>query len=502
MQSYSPIQLRSGRKAARNIVIKTKATATSLVVADNQTKSDSLTTFSKAVVSLEQNDLALEATAKLTSKLDKNTIDTNIKIVPTNNNENDEDSNENEEEEDELESDVDDGLHGCNQYYNENDFTMYNQDELPKGIYSDDTEKLMIISSQKRKKNGEFGKKLCLNGYFYTIADQNTTRTLWRCEKYKTCSAKIQTKSEFVRDVTSFPVHNHEPYYEQEECLKVKHEIRQQAQKTREKPRNIIQRAKLEINKDVVPYLSNDRSLKAMVNRIRSKNADYGKAPTSTSEIDICDELAMTYNNEEFIFFDSGQKDSKRCIIFSTEFNLDVLASNDVWFVDGTFKVCPKIFYQLFNVNIRIGGRSVPMISACLFSKEESEYDKCFSEISKAIKRHPRLIVSDFEKAILNSLAKYFPNSRVAGCYFHLTQNLWRKMGEYNLQTKYDKEKENRIYKSFSCLKCLAFLPPNDVIRAFQFIKTSSPAEFAGILKYFETYYIGKRVKQNADYFL
>jgi len=139
------------------------------------------------------------------------------------------------------------------------------------------------------------------------------------------------------------------------------------------------------------------------------------------------------------------------------------------------------------------------MISACLFSKEESEYDKCFSEISKAIKRHPRLIVSDFEKAILNSLTKHFPNSKIAGCFFHLTQNLWKKMGEYNLQSKYDKEKENRVYKSFSYLKCLAFLPPNDVIQAFQFIKSSSPVQFAGILKYFETYYIGKRVKQNAE---
>jgi hypothetical protein len=72
-------------------------------------------------------------------------------------------------------------------------------------------------------------------------------------------------------------------------------------------------------------------------------------------------------------------------------------------------------------------------------------------------------------------------------------------MGEFNLQSKYDKEKENRIYKSFSCLKCLAFVPPNDVIRAFQFIKSSAPAEFTGVLKYFETYYIGRRVKQNAE---
>lgn len=78
----------------------------------------------------------------------------------------------------------------------------------------------------------------------------------------------------------------------------------------------------------------------------------------------------------------------------------------DVWYVDGTFKVCPKIFYQLFNINLRIGGKSVPLLSSCLYSKEEVEYDKCFSHISSHIKTHPRLIVADFEKAILNSIAR------------------------------------------------------------------------------------------------
>jgi hypothetical protein len=42
-------------------------------------------------------------------------------------------------------------------------------------------------------------------------------------------------------------------------------------------------------------------------------------------------------------------------------------------------------------------------------------------------------------------------------------------------------------------------LPPNDEIPAFQVIKSTSPFEFAGVLKYFETYYKGKREKQNVE---
>jgi hypothetical protein len=57
----------------------------------------------------------------------------------------------------------------------------------------------------------------------------------------------------------------------------------------------------------------------------------------------------------------------------------------------------------------------------------------------------------------------------------------------------------NKIYKSFGFLKCLAFVPVGDVIHAFNFIKSNAPPEFNGILKYFETYYIGKRLKKNSD---
>jgi hypothetical protein len=160
----------------------------------------------------------------------------------------------------------------------------------------------LLFLRKKRKKNGEYGKKLCLKGYFYTISDQNNLRTIWRCEKFKTCPAKIHTHSDFVKDIANFPIHNHEPHFELEECLKLKHEIRQLAQKTREKPRNIIQQAKLDIDKECVAYLSEDRNLKAMVNRIRSKNADYGKAPMTVSEIEICNELSTTYDSEEFVF--------------------------------------------------------------------------------------------------------------------------------------------------------------------------------------------------------
>ena len=60
-------------------------------------------------------------------------------------------------------------------------------------------------------------------------------------------------------------------------------------------------------------------------------------------------------------------------------------------------------------------------------------------------------------------------------------RKLWKKLGEFILQSKYDKEKVTKIYKSFGFLKRLAFVPVCDVINAFNFIKSFAPLEFNGV---------------------
>ena len=47
---------------------------------------------------------------------------------------------------------------------------------------------------------------------------------------------------------------------------------------------------------------------------------------------------------------------SKGCmqgiVIFGTENALQHLSEADTFFVDGTFSVCPSIFYQIFTIHI------------------------------------------------------------------------------------------------------------------------------------------------------
>lgn len=54
------------------------------------------------------------------------------------------------------------------------------------------------------------------------------------------------------------------------------------------------------------------------------------------------------------------------------------------------------------------------------------------------------------------------------GCWFHLSQNLWKHMQEYSLHIEYVKDK--MIWRSYQRLKSLPFVPIKDVIKAFELI--------------------------------
>ena len=47
----------------------------------------------------------------------------------------------------------------------------------------------------------------------------------------------------------------------------------------------------------------------------------------------------------------------------------------------------------------------------------------------------PREIMTDFELALVQSLALEFPGTQIHGCYFHFAQCLWRK--DYLTHTTY-----------------------------------------------------------------
>lgn len=84
----------------------------------------------------------------------------------------------------------------------------------------------------------------------------------------------------------------------------------------------------------------------------------------------------MTAKGDPFLLYDSGDGDSERLFIFATQQNLKCLAESTSWFADGTFKVTPDQFYQLYTVHADINSIVVPMAYGLLPSKSEATYTR------------------------------------------------------------------------------------------------------------------------------
>lgn len=81
--------------------------------------------------------------------------------------------------------------------------------------------------------------------------------------------------------------------------------------------------------------------------------------PANPTSLENLQEIAATFRTtltgDSFLMYDSYEEededyDGGRIIIFGTRENLQNLCRSPTWFVDGTFKCAPSIFFQLKSV--------------------------------------------------------------------------------------------------------------------------------------------------------
>ena len=57
---------------------------------------------------------------------------------------------------------------------------------------------------------------------------------------------------------------------------------------------------------------------------------------------------------ERFLLFDNGLGDSNKTYIFATNDGIDMLANSSQWFGDGTFKLHPQIYSQIYTIHVLV----------------------------------------------------------------------------------------------------------------------------------------------------
>ena len=114
-------------------------------------------------------------------------------------------------------------------------------------------------------------------------------------------------------------------------------------------------------------------------------------------------------------------------------------------YIDGTFKACPKSYYQILNFAGYLPDIQgiVPIFMIPVTSKSENIYNNIFRDIIYILKdnginmdKFSKRFMVDFEKSLLNSVKENFPNATIDGCFFHYSKLIWTKARLLDLYTK------------------------------------------------------------------
>ena len=165
-------------------------------------------------------------------------------------------------------------------------------------------------------------------------------------------------------------------------------------------------------------------------------------------------------------------------LMFATVANLHHLSKADVWYGDGTFKVCPKLFYQLYTIHKEVHGKILPLVFSLLPSKSKNYYRFMWTKLNELIVQkgiHPKLkeFRSDLGitpmKTLLESLSKIL-HQHASSTLLRLTGEKIQSLGLMELYTS------NEDYSLLlRCFTALAFVPEARIIEYFKLVCESVP---------------------------
>lgn len=195
-------------------------------------------------------------------------------------------------------------------------------------------------------------------------------------------------------------------------------------------------------------------------------------------------------HEEQFLLADSGPG-AERILIFGRRRYLDILRNSKTWFGDGTFKISPPLFTQVYVILAEYLNGVHPIIYALLPDKYTKTYEKLFQMlINLCPGLNPTSISLDFELAVINAVKKHFPNIIIYGCFFHLTKNFKKKIGELHLISKYNNDADFSIHVKM--IIAIAFVCINNIDMAIDALDAYLPEELQPLLEWFEDNYIGR----------
>ena len=210
-------------------------------------------------------------------------------------------------------------------------------------------------------------KKLVYNRYIFWRDGQSSELkiTFWRCSnRYKSfCKARVHT----VDGLVMKELHEHSHLQEERhvQIAKVLTVVKERAATANDMstPANIISDATVGLPGAVRAHIVK-KNVERTIQRTRLRTAAAPANPQNCEDLEIPDSykhilLDDAMGLELFLQYDSGAEEN-RILIFGTEESKRVLELSENWQADGTFKVTPPIFAQVYSIHASRYGDLVP----------------------------------------------------------------------------------------------------------------------------------------------
>lgn len=283
--------------------------------------------------------------------------------------------------------------------------------------------------------NRRGGENLSYQGYSYRKNTTNKNTINWRCTE-KDCLGSASTAKEYREnvEVKTLREHNHAPDPARQTATLALATMEEAACTSAAPPRRIISATMQDLDEESMFRMPKRKAMRVRIQRKRMRlEGGIEREPDSIETFIIPQNYRIvTINGEEQRFLLHDDRDEwgddeeaeaephrRRIIIFATNCMLQQLATAQTWMCDGTFKVVPKLHYQLYTIHgIRLGS-SLPCVYMLLPDKTQTTYTRALNVLSNAqAGLQPDTIVMDFEKAAIAAFHDKFPDARVQGCFF------------------------------------------------------------------------------------
>ena len=215
---------------------------------------------------------------------------------------------------------------------------------------------------------------------------------------------------------------------------------------------------------------------------------------------DLPQAYCTTTNGDPLLVYDSDVGDEERIFIFASQDALRSLVDSKRWYADGTFRVCPEIFFQLYTIHDQRDGRIFPCVFSLLPNKNENTYNRLFEQLFQLVNNlgnGANDVLVHFERSAISAFQNR--NIEVQGCFYHLSANIWKHTHHLGLSQRYNQEEEFAL--QIRMLPASVFLQAGDVIEGFEELVDTIRILYDDVtdelLQYFEDNYIG-RYRRNA----